>query len=398
MKSFDVAVIGGGLIGGSIAFDLSSRGHRVILFDRQQPGREASWAAAGMLSPGPDEPAALPLVPLAKQSLALYPAFISAVEAASGHQTGFAQDGTIEVFVLSGGGADDPEAERDRVLAEHQALGLASEPVSIEQARQMEPALGPSAQAAMWLPYEATVEPRLLTQAVLEAAGSQGVEIRVQSPAACVLCEKESCVGVLAGNEKIQANWVVLAAGCFSENVLLGSGLAEAPRQLRLPVHPVRGQMIALRPRDAKVRRVLRSRRGYLVPRSDGRIVAGSTLENAGFEKHVTPAGLRKILDAAEEMLPTLKDAEIVETWSGLRPATPDSLPLLGPCGVRGLLIATGHYRNGILLAPATAKLIAEWIEKGSTSLDTSRFSPDRFSESKSFEGSRPKLQTASPS
>lgn len=380
MNFCDVAVIGGGLIGGSIAFELSSKGRRVVLFDRQQPGQEASWAAAGMLSPAPDEPAARPLVPLGKESLRLYPEFIAAVERASGQKTGFTREGAIEIFTSA-----DGETARDKVLAEHRAAGLASEGITIEEARRMDPGLGPSAVAAMWLPYEATVEPRSLVQAVIEAAKNQGVEVRAGIRVDALALENGRCEGVQAGGEKIGAKWVVLAAGSFSGHIADGAGEQRGPG---LAVRPVRGQMIALRSDRAAARHVLRSARGYLVPRTGGRIVAGSTLENAGFEKAVTPAGMRKILDAAEEILPAIRDAEILETWSGLRPATPDSLPLLGPFGPDGLLVATGHYRNGILLAPVTAKLIAEWIETGATHLDTRIFSPARFSLGQSQAGS----------
>jgi glycine oxidase len=137
--------------------------------------------------------------------------------------------------------------------------------------------------------------------------------------------------------------------------------------------------MIALQPVGQSLRHVVRSKRGYLVPRRDGRIVAGSTLEDAGFNKHVTPAGIRQILDAALELLPGLGDAAILESWAGLRPGTPDNLPILGPTDIEGLIIATGHYRNGILLAPATAKLIREWIIEGQAGFDAAAFSPLRF-------------------
>ena len=145
------------------------------------------------------------------------------------------------------------------------------------------------------------------------------------------------------------------------------------------PTRPVRGQMVALQPEKGGPRHVLRSGHGYLVPRPDGRVIAGSTLEEAGYEKRVTPSGLRQILSTAIDLAPSLADAEIIETWSGLRPGTPDNLPILGPVDLEGLFIATGHYRNGVLLAPATARLTAEWLTTRKTSLDISAFSPLRF-------------------
>jgi glycine oxidase len=189
------------------------------------------------------------------------------------------------------------------------------------------------------------------------------------------LFEGSRCTGLAAGSDTFSACHVVFAAGCFAGQIAADAELL----QKYAPTHPVRGQMIALRPHGALPRRVLRSHRGYLVPRRDGRIVAGSTSENAGFEKRVTPAGMRRIFDAALELCPTLADAEVVETWSGLRPGTPDDLPILGPTDIDGLLIAGGHYRNGILLAPVTAKLVREWIVKGRTEFDAAAFSPLRF-------------------
>ena len=149
------------------------------------------------------------------------------------------------------------------------------------------------------------------------------------------------------------------------------------------PVHPVRGQMLALRSGTVQLKKVLRSEYGYLVPRRDGRIIAGSTLENAGFVKQVTPQGVRQILDAALDLAPALVDAKIVEEWSGLRPGTPDLLPIIGPTDIPGLWLATGHYRNGILLAPATAKIMRDWIVTGKSNFNAESFSPLRFRRSK---------------
>ncbi|MGH9713945.1 MAG: glycine oxidase ThiO [Candidatus Acidiferrales bacterium] len=366
MTAFDVAIIGGGVIGGSIAFELAAEKLSVVLLDRQQPGQEASWAAAGMLSPGPDSPEALPLVPLGKKSLQLYPEFVSAVEEASGQPTSFMRVGTLQVFPDS-----NAEAERERMVAEYGGLGLRIEAISLNDARKLEPSIGPASQAAAWLPEEAVVDPRLLTNAVIAAARHRGVEVRRDSPVTSVLREGSRSNGVVAGGERIAAKFVVMAAGAFSGGIDWLAGYA--------PTHPVRGQMLALRPKDVQLQKVLRSENGYLVPRSDGRIIAGSTLENAGFDKHVTPSGICQILGAALELVPGLANAEIIETWAGLRPGTPDQLPILGPTDFEGLLIATGHYRNGILLAPVTAKLLREWILHQQVSIDTSAFSPLRF-------------------
>lgn len=366
MQSFDVAIVGGGIIGGSIAFELARHKLRVALFDRQQPGREASWAAAGMLSPAPESPDSIPLVPLGRASLDLYPEFVAAVEEVSGCAVGYRGDGALEAIF-----AGDAERELSTLVALHHGLGLPTQPLRIEEAQHLAPALSRDARAAALLPYEASVDNRALTEAVLAAASRQGVEIRAGLEVTSLVREGGRCIGVVAGGERISVGDVVLAAGCYS-------GEIEGLRGYT-PTRPVRGQMVALRSAKVQLECVLRSSRGYVVPRNDGRLIAGSTVENAGFEKRVTPAGLQQILRAALELAPDLADAAIVETWCGLRPDTPDHLPVLGPTDVEGLVVATGHYRNGILLAPITAKLTREWLTDRHTSFNLEAFSPLRF-------------------
>ncbi|HXW55770.1 MAG TPA: glycine oxidase ThiO [Candidatus Cybelea sp.] len=369
MKTYDVTLVGGGIIGISAAFELAERRLHVLVLDRQECGREASWAAAGMLAPGTDDPDSAALVPLMKRSLELYPEFVGAIEQASRKTTGFAREGTLEVFFGAAG-----ESERDRFVREHIQLGLSAKTIPLPSAREMEPWLGPHASAAAWLPDEATVDPRLLVDAAVTAAQARGVEIRSHCPVNRLRLKGRRCVGVAAGGEEVSSHGVVITAGCFS-------ACHDDEIAHRAPTHPVRGQMIALRPASPglKLRRVLRSANGYLVPRSDGRMLAGSTLEKAGFEKVVTPEGLAKIIRAALELAPALAGAEIVETWAGLRPGTPDNLPILGQTDIEGLFVATGHYRNGILLAPITGKLVARWISGEKTGIDQSAFSPLRF-------------------
>ena len=367
MSAFDVAIVGGGVIGASIAFELARENLKAVLLDRQQPGQEASWAAAGMLSPGPDSPEAMPLVPLGKESLRLYPEFISLIEEASGLPTAFVREATLQIFPGPSG-----EAEHQKMAAEYERLGLAFESISLDDARKLELSLGPAAQAAALLRDEAVVDPRHLTSAVIEAARHRGVEIRHDCPVTAVLRTGNRCEGVIAGGERMASKFVVVAAGAYS------GGIEWLARYA--PTRPVRGQMLALRSKDLKLQRVVRSERGYLVPRRDARIIAGSTLEDAGFDKHVTPSGIQKILNAALDLFPGLASAEIIETWAGLRPGTPDNLPILGPTDIQGLLIATGHYRNGILLTPVTAKLLRLWVLNGRVPMDTAAFSPLRFS------------------
>lgn len=370
MKTHDVLIVGGGIIGGAMALELAQRGLHVAVLDRQELMHEASWAAAGMLSPAPDCPAAIPLVSLARASLALYPNFVDAVQEASGVRTGFRAGGAVE-GIFHG----DAERELSTLVALHRGLGLACEPLSLEEARKMEPALGRDARAAAFLPDECSVEPRALTAAVLGAAASAGTALCPGVEVSSLVRQGNKCIGVKTSRgELFPAAQVVLAAGCWSSQI---SGAAPFA-----PTLPVRGQMAALKNFGAPIRHVLRSEHGYMVPRgmdSPQTVVVGSTLENAGYEKRVTSGGIEKILTAANELVPQLAKAEIVETWCGLRPGTPDQLPILGPAEVGGLVFATGHYRNGILLAPITAKLIGEWIAEGRTSFAWDSFSPLRF-------------------
>jgi len=374
VRTFDVAIIGGGVIGASIAFELAEQKLTTIVLDSQQPGREASWAAAGMLSPAPHVPADAPLAPLGNESLREYPEFIARVEEVSGLTTDFARNGSLEIFF-----GDQGESDRDRIISENHRLEIRCEPISLEDARGLEPALSAAASAAMWLPEEASVDPRLLMEALLAAAQKRGVEIRSNYPVTGLILKGNRCHGVVAGGKKIAAKRVVVAAGSFCGAIAKEKAYGSDVLARYACTHPVRGQMLALQPAELKLRKILRSKRGYMVPRRDGRIVAGSTLEDAGFEKQVTAEGIRQILDGVTELVPALAGTAVVETWAGLRPGTPDSLPILGPSDVEGLLIATGHYRNGILLAPITAKLIRQWITRGKTSLDMDRFSPMRF-------------------
>jgi glycine oxidase len=368
VETFDVAIVGGGLIGCSIAFELAAQKLKVVVLDKQEPGREASWAAAGMLSPAPESPADNPLVPLSRESLRIYPQFADAVESESGKSIRYMGNGTLELFF-----GTTAEKQLAELISLHEKLQLKAEAVPIRDARALGLSEGSTARAAAFLPDEATVEPRLLMDAILSAARNRGVTVRSQNEVTSLAYENNRCVGVVA-NERIAAQNVVLAAGCFS-------GKLNGNKSTHLPVaptRPVRGQMLALKRQGFTLKRVLRSNSGYIVPRSDGRIVAGSTIEDAGFEKKVTAAGIRSIIGTATELCPELSEAELVESWCGLRPGSPDALPILGPAG-EGLLVATGHYRNGVLLAPITAQLIREWILSNKTSFDARPYAPERF-------------------
>jgi glycine oxidase len=365
MKKFDVAIAGAGLIGGSIAAELARAGLRVGLFDRQEPGLESSWAGAGILSPAPESSAMIPLVPLAKASMAIYPEFVRTVEEISGQSAGFRPKGTLQAIF-----SRDAREELSTVIALHHGLGLKAEPLNPEDARGLEPSLSDDLEAGVLRPDEASVDNRALTRAVLEAARRSGVQFFSESVEA-IWREGGRCVGLQLKNERIEAQWTVVAAGCFSANI---GGIAPYA-----PVRPAKGQMVSLRSDDLKIERVLWSEKIYLVPRNDGRILAGATVEYTGFERTLTAGGLEKILAGAIELAPGLAGARVEETWAGLRPDSPDHLPILGPTDIDGLLIATGHFRGGILLAPITAQLVREWLTLQTVSVDWERFSPMRF-------------------
>jgi glycine oxidase len=373
-KSYDVVIVGGGIIGTSCALALAEEGMSVVVLDRQEPGREASWAAAGMLSPAPHLAGDEGLVPLASESLRLYPNFIHAIESVSQKTANYSRKGAIEVFF----GVDGP-AERDRSVESCRRLGLHAEAISATEARHREPAIASTARAATFFPAEESVEPRALFDAALEAARARGVEIRPHCTVHSLAIERDGCAGVMMQDERLAAGIVVVAAGCFSrqifpENSYWGRRLAPF-----VPTRPVRGQLLALLPLDTRLDCPVRSARGYLVPRSSGTIIAGSTIEEAGFDKRTTIEGLQKIRKTAVELVPDLAGAEIIESWCGLRPGTPDGLPILGPVDIEGIILATGHFRNGILLAPVTARLVKDWVTGKAPSLPVEAYSPHRF-------------------
>ncbi|HXM14618.1 MAG TPA: glycine oxidase ThiO [Candidatus Eremiobacteraceae bacterium] len=370
MKSFDVAIAGAGLIGSSIAFELAQAGLKVGLFDRAEPGREASWASAGILSPAPESPAMISMVPLAKASMNLYPALVANVEEISGEKVGFRPKGTIDVFFNK-----DAIPDLSTLIALHHGMGLKAEPLRPEDARELEPSLSPELEAAALRPEEASIDNRALTHAMLSAAKNSGVEVFARTGVTGIVQEAGRCTGLKLENEIVSAKWTVIAAGCFSAEI---EGVKEFA-----PVRPAKGQMVSLRADGLKIERVIWGEKIYIVPRNDGRILAGATVEYVGFDKQVTAGGIEKLLSAAIEVIPEFANARIEETWAGLRPDSPDHLPILGPTDIDGLVIATGHFRSGVLLTPITARLVRQWITERSVELDWERLSPMRFIEAR---------------
>jgi len=368
MNTYDAVVAGCGIIGASIALELTEAGMKVALYDAREPGREASWASAGMISPAPENAAMIAFMPLSMASVALYPGFIQKIEQLSGKSVGYRQDGALDV-ILEG----DPKEELSTIIAMQHGVGLKAEALSAERTRQLEPAVTEEVLAAAFRPEEASLDTRVLTDAALQAAQHKGARVFARNGAKAVWKEGTRCKGLLLEDGQVSAKWTIIAAGCFSARI--------AGVERYAPVFPAKGQMIGLRCESVELKRVLWLEHTYLVPRNNGRIIAGSTIERTGFDHDVTAGGMNKILSGAIRLVPGLANARIEETWAGLRPDSPDHLPILGPTDVEGLLMATGHFRSGILLAPITARLTREWITTQKVSVDWDRFGPMRFAD-----------------
>jgi glycine oxidase len=347
----DVAVVGGGVIGLTLAWRLKQRGASVVVVDRGEPGGEASWAAAGILSAQAEAKGPGPLFDLLWRSEQLFPEFVAELEKSSGLSCGFRRTGALHL----GGSLEEMVA-----LAEQrrwqQAEGLPVEAWEAATLREAEPGLASSFLGANHFAASAQVEPRRLTAAlrrVLETAGVRLERGEVQA----LLREGDRVTGLRVDGSFLASRRVVLAAGAWS-SLLEGTGLATDA------IVPVRGQLIRF-PRSA-VRRIVFAHDGYLLPFGESATVAGSTMEDAGFARGVTDAAIADLTARARAICPGLAQVEPSEAWSGLRPATRDGLPALGATPIEGLHLAVGHYRNGILLAPLTAALVAEALLPGS--------------------------------
>jgi glycine oxidase len=373
----DVAVVGGGVIGLASAWRLAQAGAAVVVVD-PAPGSGASGVAAGMLAPVTEARLGEePLLALNHASWARWPAFAAEVEAAAGRQVGYRADGTLMVAL----DADD-RALLDDLAGRHRAMGLAVEALRGREARALEPGLAPGVRAGLLAADERSVDPAALVEALRAAAEAAGVEV-VARPVERVVTTPagDRVTGVtLAGDGAVlEATTVLLAAGTWSATV------AGVPDHARPPVRPIRGQVLTLRqpPGDPLVARTVRGIvRGssiYLVPRDDGRVVIGATVEERGFDPTPTAGGAYELLRDALAIVPGLDDAELVAVRAGLRPGSPDDLPMIGPSGVEGLAVATGHHRNGILLTPVTAEAVAALLTGGEVPAEVAACDPGRF-------------------
>lgn len=351
-QSFDAVFVGGGVIGLSCAWRAAQRGARVAVLERAEPPAGATNVAAGMLAPVGELTFGEPeLLKLTLASAALYPEFVVDLEAASGAATGYAPRGALHVAL------DRDEAAQLRRRHDLQrSLELEAEWLSPRACRELEPGLTPSFNGGVHAAGEAAIDPRALAGALAAALRAAGGELRTGSEVVDGIFEGERLAGVrTAAGEELRAGAVVLANGAWS------GATPWLPEDARPPVRPVKGEVVELGARggEAPCKRILASERVYLVPRQDGRLIVGATVEEQGFDTTVTAGGVHELLREAYRLLPDVAEMELLGAVAGLRPGTPDNLPRIGPGAIDGLVLATGHYRNGILLAPLTADAVA---------------------------------------
>ncbi|MEO8573993.1 MAG: glycine oxidase ThiO [Pyrinomonadaceae bacterium] len=367
----EVLIIGGGVIGLSIARDLQKKGAgRITIVDRGPIGAEASWAAAGMLAPNIETDTSEDFHRFGIESLELYPDFSAALLDETGIDIELDRSGTLCLAF------DEPEAAELRSVHERQRLrNVRVEHLSGADVRDLEPLVSPMISEALFYPNDWQVENRKLFAALRKFAETNGIEIIENAEVSELLTYGGRIVGAKSSIGDLRAKVIVIATGAWTSLIKIG-GLA-----LPFIVRPIRGQMISLKTNSRQIRRVIYSPRGYVVPRADGRVLVGATVEDVGFENVTTPEGIKSLMDAGAEIIPRLKGLAVAERWAGLRPFAADGLPLIGDLpGHENVFVATAHYRNGILLAPKTAQVISDRIVDGVSSRLLELYGCGRFS------------------
>lgn len=366
-----VAIIGGGIIGMAIGWRLAAAGASVDIFDRDHAGQAASRAAAGMLAAGVEaEPGEQRLLPLCLESQARWPGFAAELETLTGLPVGLRTEGTLVVASTR----DEVELLRSNYEFQR-GLGLELSWLNGAAAKEMEPFLNPRTAAGVFSAKDGQVDNRLATAALRVALEMTGARLHEGVDVMGLDVQAGRVTGIVAGDRVVPADTVVLAAGAWSR---LLPGQASPP-----PVRPIKGQMLSLAMDPARplLNHVVWAPKCYLVPRRDGTLIIGATTEEKGFDDQMTAGGVLALLDAAWRALPGLEELPIKEMWTGLRPGCRDDAPILGPApGLDGLILATGHHRNGILLAPITADLIADLVLTGRIDPHIAPFGPERFS------------------
>ena len=363
-----IVVIGAGLIGLAIAYELATRGANVRVIDAREPARAASWAGAGMLAPHTETIESPAFEALCVRSLEAYPAFVCGVHERGGVDARLRLRGILEAAFT------ESDARRLRAhVAGLTARGVSARWLDRADALALEPALGPHALGAALSEAEGCVDNRRLGRALRAACAALDVHVDEFAGDVAVEADARRVLGVRVPAGFVPATHVINAAGAWAGEV------AGVPPVARVSVVPIKGQMLALAMTTAFVSRTIWVPGAYLVPRDDGRLLIGATVEDAGFDVRVTAGGIRSLLDAALAAMPALAELAVAETWAGLRPGSPDGLPYLGETEIAGYFVAAGHGRNGILLTPVTAAVVADAVE-GKAAADLAPFSPRRAS------------------
>jgi glycine oxidase len=386
----DLLVIGGGVIGLSIAWQARGRGLSVTLLERDVTGGATSRVAAGMLAPVAEAEfgeSGRRGLELGLRSAELWPQFAERLQAASGVDVGFLRSGTLLLA------RDEDEArELERQIAFRDSLGLTSRRMRASEAREREPALAPAVRLALEAPDDHSVDPRLVLDALRAACEAAGVVVREHAPVARIATDAsgERVLGaVLDDGEPVAAERVAIAAGPWS------GGIGGVAAHARVPVRPVRGQLLRLRDPAGPglLSTVVRYEGGYIVPRGDGRYVLGATVEERGFDVEPDVGGIYELLRDAHELVPGVSELKIEELCVGLRPGTPDNAPAIGWGAPEGLLWATGHHRNGILLAPLTAQLVVDLLSGEQPQAELLRAcAPERFEDDSRTEAAQARV------
>ncbi len=369
---FDLAVIGGGVNGLAVAWQAAKAGLSVGLFEAAALGAGASRAASGMLAAGSEtEPGGEDLWALGRYSQELWPDFVAELEADSGLALGYRTPGILQVALTR------DEVERLRFRHDFQrSLGVELTWLGSAEVRDLEPGLRPGVAAGSRCARDHQVDSKRLTAALARAAQQAGASLYAFSPVTGLVLEQGRVAGLAVAGQEIRASQVLLAAGAWSGD------LPAIPKTARPPVRPLKGQSLALAqtPGAASLlTQVVWTESVHLVPTHDGRLIIGATVEERGFDMHNTAGGLYALLEAARRALPGLEELALLESWVGLRPTSRDDAPLLGEGRLPGLILATGHHRNGILLAPATARLLTGYLTGGEMAAPAKPFSPSRF-------------------
>jgi len=377
-RTASVVIVGGGVIGLVVARALALRGcSDVLLIERGSLGAESSSAAAGMLAPQAEADRADHFFHLTCRSRDMYPAFAAALLEETGIDIELESTGTLYLAFT-----DEDTTELKQRYEWQNNAGLTLEMLDSDQAKRLEPAISENVCAALKFPLDMQVENRRLISALAAATKKLGVRLVTGTTVSALQADYRGVAGVETSGGFVSTNTVVVAGGAWTCSLGLTaiSGRTSEKRFPNLGIEPVRGQMLCFEVNPQITRHVIYSQRGYIVPRRDGRLLAGSTTEQAGFDKRVTAEGVSSILSAALEISPQIGALPISASWAGLRPRAADGLPVLGQYAeIAGLFYATGHYRNGILLAPLTGELIAGAIVDQVTSTSLNLFSPNRF-------------------